>query len=36
MYKVQKNELSTLLSEAEIAKIQVFQGFIDWRTLSQL
>ena len=36
MYKVQKNELSTLLNKAEIAKIQVFQDFIDRKTLSQL
>ena len=35
MYKVQKNKLSTLLNKAEIAKIPVFQDFIDWKTLSQ-
>ena len=35
MYKVQKNKLSTLLNKAEIAKIQVFQDFVDWKTLSQ-
>lgn len=36
MYKIQKNELGTLLNKAEISKRQVFQDFIDWRTFTPI